>query len=204
MTPATIAQAKATQRGCLEAGVAAEQAEQVLSQFVAHPAFEQAGAHLLRLQQVRSSQHMLTAAASCYAATPRDFGIAASCACRPALPACLPATYILRHVHTYALSTCCLQDVETAGQYKAMLQYPLHPSSLWQLQRMEPAGSLAGTSALVLRACAAALLALREDAAQDAALRLASEAAQPSIVQTSFLRHGNTAVSTASLRIQET
>ena len=85
--------------------------------------------------------------------------------------------------------------MEAAGQYSALLQYPLHPSSLQQLQMLEPAGSWPGASAPMLRACAAALATLRLDAVQDAALAHAYEAAQPSIVQTSFLRHGNTAVS---------
>ena len=85
--------------------------------------------------------------------------------------------------------------MEAAGQYSALLQYALHPSSLQQLQMLEPADSWAGASAPMLRACAAVLAALRQDAVQDATIAHAHEAAQPSILQTSFLRHGNTAVS---------
>ena len=86
------------------------------------------------------------------------------------------------------------QGVEAAGQYSAVLQYPLHPRSLQELQRLELTSSWAGACAPMLRSCTAVLSALRQDAIQDAALAHAAEAAQPSIVQTSFLRHGNTAV----------
>lgn len=92
------------------------------------------------------------------------------------------------------LCTHWLQDEEAARPYRAVLQNPLHPSSLQQLQRLEPAGDWAGASAPLLRACTAVMAALPQDAIQDAVLHAASEAAQPSIVQTSFLRHGSTAV----------
>ena len=90
------------------------------------------------------------------------------------------------------LCTHWLQDEEAARPYRAVLQNPLHPSSLQQLQRLEPAGDWAGPP--LLRACTAVMAALPQDAVQDAVLHAASEAAQPSIVQTSFLRHGSTAV----------
>ena len=110
MTPATIAQAKATQRGCLEAGVAAEQAEQVLSQFVAHPAFEQAGAHLLRLQQVRSSQHMLTAAASCVCSNAQGFWHS----CELCMPPCSPSM-LASYIHLETCTYICIEYMLPAG-----------------------------------------------------------------------------------------
>ena len=77
---------------------------------------------------------------------------------------------------------------------RIIVDYPLHPSALKQLEKLEPASASAGESASMLRACAAVLAALRLDTMQDAATLAAPEAAQPSIVQTSFLRHANAAV----------
>lgn len=109
-------------------------------------------------------------------------------------PACLPNLEARGGLINYVVNLYP-QGVKAAGQYSALLQYPLHPSSLQQLQKLELSSSWAGAWAPMLRSCAAILAASGQDAIQDAALVHAAEAARPSIAQTSFLRHGNTAVS---------
>ena len=90
-----------------------------------------------------------------------------------------------------------LQEPGAAAAYGSVLDYPLHPSTLQQLQRAEPANDWAEASTRALWACAAAVAALQLDAAQDAALAAAAGAACPSAVQTSFLRSASAAVSSS-------
>ena len=67
-----------------------------------------------------------------------------------------------------------LQEPGAAAAYGSVLDYPLHPSTLQQLQRAEPATDWAEASTRALWACAAAVAALQLDAAQDAALAAAA------------------------------
>ena len=89
-----------------------------------------------------------------------------------------------------------LQAPGAAAAYGSVLDYPLHPSTLQQLQQTEPATDWAEASTRALWACAAAVAWLQLDAAQDAALPAAAGAARPSTVQTAYLRSASAAVST--------
>ena len=88
-----------------------------------------------------------------------------------------------------------LQEADNAGPHRAVLDYPLHPGSLRQLQTLDLPSSQAGAGASMLRGCSALLAALQLDSIQDAAMLAAAKAAQPSVVQTSYMRHLSTAVS---------
>ena len=90
-----------------------------------------------------------------------------------------------------------LQEPGAAAAYGSVLDYPLHPSTLQQLQRIEPATDWAEAGTRALWACAAAVAGLQLDAAQDAALLAAAGAAGASTVQTSYLRSASAAVSSS-------
>jgi hypothetical protein len=93
-----------------------------------------------------------------------------------------------------------LQEADVAGPHRAVLDYPLHPGSLRQLQELDLPSSQAGAGASMLRGCSALLAALQLDSIQDAAMLAAAKAAQPSVVQTSYMRHLSTAVSVDSCK----
>ncbi len=90
-----------------------------------------------------------------------------------------------------------LQEPGAAAAYGSVLDYPLHPSTLQQLQRVQPATDWAEASTRALWACAGAVAALQLDAAQDAALLAAAGAARASSVQTSYLRSASATVSSS-------
>ena len=92
-----------------------------------------------------------------------------------------------------------LQEPGAAAAYGSVLDYPLHLSTLQQLQRIAPATDWAEAGTRALWACAAAVAGLQLDAAQDAALLAAASAARASTLQTSYLRSASAAVSSSTV-----